>query len=99
MRRLSTPGGHPSGSANGVNTHRRVVGSNEGFLQPFYWTPDGGVRGLPTLGGDLGLPQDLNEFGQIAGASVTAGGAVRAVVWIPTAGPLVMAPKDEDNAD
>jgi hypothetical protein len=94
MRRLSTPGGHPSESANAVNTHRRVVGNNADFLLPFFWTPGGGVRGLPTLGGDRGLPNDLNEFGQIAGASVTAGGAVRAVLWTPTAGPLVVAPTD-----
>ena len=95
MRRLSTPGGHPSASANAVNTHRRVVGSNVDFLQPFFWTPGGGVRGLPTLGGGQGLPRDLNEFGQIAGASVTAGGAVRAALWTPTAGPLASEAPDD----
>jgi probable HAF family extracellular repeat protein len=95
MRRLSTPGGQPSASANAVNAHRRVVGNNADFVEPFFWTPGGGVRGLPTLGGGLGLPRDLNEFGQIAGASVTAGGAVRAVLWTPIVGPLARVATDE----
>jgi probable HAF family extracellular repeat protein len=95
MRRLSTPGGHPSASANAINTHRRVVGENADFLLPFLWTPGSGVRGLPTLGGGQGQPNDLNEFGQIAGTSVTAGGSLRAVLWTPTAGPLAVAPTDE----
>ena len=56
------------------------------------------MSALPTLGGDQGLPIDLNEFGQIAGTSVTAGGALRAVLWTPTAGPLAVAPMDQLGA-
>ena len=44
-----------------------------------------------------GMPNDLNEFGQIAGAT-DRGGAVRAVLWTPTAGPLAVAPTDEGAA-
>jgi hypothetical protein len=66
-------------------------------LQVISGTPSSGVRILPTLGGDRGLPFDLNEFGQIAGASLTAGGGVRAVVWTPTEGPLAVAPEAEGS--
>jgi hypothetical protein len=38
----------------------------------------------------------LNEFGQIAGTSVTAAGEARAALWIPTSGPLAMAPAEGD---
>jgi hypothetical protein len=44
---------------------------------------------LPTLGSDLGQPTDLNERGLIAGASVTAEGAIRAVIWTPTNWPAI----------
>ena len=57
------------------------------------------MRPLPTLGGDQGQPNDLNEFGQIAGTSVTAGGGLRAVLWTPTAGPLAVAPMDADGSN
>jgi probable HAF family extracellular repeat protein len=90
MRRLSSP--DSTESANAVNTHRRVVGQNEGLFSPFVWIPGSGVEFLPTLGGDRGLPNDINEFGQIAGASETAGAGARAVLWTPTAGPLAVRP-------
>jgi hypothetical protein len=98
MRSLGTLGGNPNSFARAVNTHRRVVGAGftrDDFLLPFLWTPASGMRRLPTLGGDRGLPNDLNEFGQIAGASETATGAIRAALWTPTAGPLAVAPTDE----
>ncbi len=98
MRSLGTPSGNPSAGANAVNTHRRVVGTTADFFQPFLWTPGDGMSGLPTLGGGQGQPNDLNEFGLIAGTSVTAGGALRAVLWTPTAGPLAVPPTDEATA-
>jgi hypothetical protein len=98
MRSLGSIDGDPSLSANAVNTHRRVVGHRADFFHPFLWTPTAGLSPLPTLGGTQGQPQDLNEFGQIAGASVTAAGESRAVLWIPTAGPLAVAPADADAA-
>jgi probable HAF family extracellular repeat protein len=94
MRSLGSPGGNPSAGAHAVNTHRRVVGTTGDFFDPFVWTPGNGLRPLPTLGGGQGEPDDLNEFGQIAGTSVTAGGGLRAVLWTPTAGPLSVAPTD-----
>jgi hypothetical protein len=52
---------------------------------PFLWTPERGMHRLPTLGGDHGQPLDVNEFGQIAGNSVTAQGATHAALWTPSA--------------
>jgi probable HAF family extracellular repeat protein len=99
MRSLGTPDGNTSAGANAVNTHRRVVGTTEDFFHPFLWTPGDGMRPLSTLGGGQGQPNDINEFGQIAGTSVTAGGALRAVLWTPTAGPLAVAPTDAGGSD
>jgi probable HAF family extracellular repeat protein len=90
MRSLGTVAGNPSAGANAVNTHRRVVGTTADFFHPFIWIPGDGKTRLPTLGGHQGQPNDLNEFGQIAGASVRTGGAVRAVLWTPIAGPLAV---------
>ena len=91
MRSLGTPDGNPSAGATAVNTHRRVVGTTADFFHPFFWTPGDGMGELPTLRGLQGQPNDMNEFGQIAGTSVTAGGALRAVLWTPIAGPLLVA--------
>ena len=90
MRSLGSPGGNPEFLvANGVNTHRRVVGFHD---LPFLWTPGGGIQQLPTLGGPNGLAWDINEFGQIVGTTSTAGNRVRATLWTPTAGPLAVSP-------
>jgi probable HAF family extracellular repeat protein len=94
MRSLGSPGGNPSAGAHAVNTHRRVVGTSGDFFNPFIWIPGNGLQPLPTLRGGQAEPDDLNEFGQIAGTSVTAGGELRAVLWTPTAGPLAAAPTD-----
>ena len=74
----------PYAGANAINTHRRVVGTTADFFHPFLWTPEAGMpAALPTLRGHQGQPNDMNELAQIAGTSVTAGGALRAVLWIP----------------
>ncbi len=73
-------------------------GTAQEIPHPFLWMPGVGLSPLPTLGGTQGQPPDLNEFGQIAGASITAAGEIRAALWIPTAGPLVVAPPDVDAA-
>jgi hypothetical protein len=95
MRSLGTLRGALSASAFSVNTHQWIVGSSifvedEAFL-PFIWTPGRGMRQLPTLGGDNGQANDLNEFGQIAGVDVTAQGEIRAALWTPTGGPAAAA--------
>jgi probable HAF family extracellular repeat protein len=97
MRSLGTLDGAPDAGADAINTHRRVVGTSADFFHPFVWTPGDGMRRLPTLGGDQGQPIDLNEFGQIAGTSVTSGGSLRAVLWTPTAGPLAVAPPTDEE--
>jgi probable HAF family extracellular repeat protein len=86
-----------------VNSHQRVVGqsysdedSGEGS-QPFLWTPGGGMQRLPSLGGGGEIAQELNEFGQIVGASNTAQGLPHATLWTPTAGPLAVAPQDPNR--
>ncbi|HUR02360.1 MAG TPA: hypothetical protein VM347_07470, partial [Nonomuraea sp.] len=68
------------------------------FFHPFIWIPGDGKSRLPTLGGHQGQPNDLNEFGQIAGTSVRAGGALRAVLWTPAAGPLAVGPTNDAAA-
>jgi uncharacterized membrane protein len=84
-----------SASAFGVNTHQWVVGSSifvaqEVFLA-FIWTPGRSMRQLPTLGGNNGQANDLNEFGQIAGVSATAQGDFRAALWTPAGSLLAVA--------
>ena len=91
MRSLGTLRGEQSSFAQDINTHRMVVGHHAEFRLPFLWTPGRGMRQLPTLGGDQGLPNSLNEFGQIAGTSMTAQGDFRAALWTPAGGPLVVA--------
>ena len=48
----------------------------------------------PRFEGGQGYTRHLNEFGQIAGFSITGTGALRAALWTPTAGPLAVAPAD-----
>ena len=74
------------------------MGHGEDFRHPFVWVPGEGLHLLPTLGGVNGQPVDVNEFGEIAGGSVTAAGEVRAALWIPAAGPLALAPAEAHAA-
>lgn len=73
------------------------MGTTADFFHPFLWTPGDGMRRLPTLAGHQGQPNDLNEFGRIAGTSVTARSTLRAVLWTPTAGPLAVAAAAEGD--
>lgn len=90
MRSLGTLGKHLSSGAQAVNTHQRVAGS-AGPIIPILWTPEHGMRRLPTLGGGQGFPRHMNEFGQIVGFSTNEAGTVRAALWTPVAGPLAVA--------
>lgn len=99
MRSLGSPGGDPDVTATGINTHRRVVGlsfpEGEVELLPFLWYPGHRIRHLPTLGGPNGQARGINEFGQIAGTTMTARNAIRATLWTPISGPLAVAPSEE----
>lgn len=103
LRSLGTLHGLPSSFATHVNSHQRVVGhsysdeDSDEDSQPFLWTPGRGMQPLPTLGGGGVLAIDLNEFGQIVGASTTAQGANHATLWTPTAGPLAVAEQDPNR--
>jgi probable HAF family extracellular repeat protein len=80
-----------------VNTHRQVVGGADPPSQitfPALWTPNGRVRRLPTLGGDIGdgfvgEVHHINEFGRMIGYSRILSGANHATLWTPSAGPLL----------
>jgi probable HAF family extracellular repeat protein len=92
MRSLGTLPRLPGSFAAGVNTHQRVIGygfSDETTV-PFLWIPGSGMQPLPTLGGPGGVAEELNEFGQIAGAITAADGVSHATLWTPTAGPLAV---------
>ncbi len=97
MRSLGALGTRPFIDARGINTHRRIVGISGSADRdlPILWTPDLGIRRLPDLGGGRGHATDLNEFGQIVGTTNSARGAIRATLWTPIAGPLVVAPSEE----
>jgi probable HAF family extracellular repeat protein len=108
MRSIGTLGGQFPNRAFSVNTHRRVVGISlagdvgTNYL-PFLWTPGGGMRRLPQpRPGSQGDANDLNEFGEIVGSSFItrpSGEAEdHALLWTPTAGPLAVAPPEEDAA-
>jgi probable HAF family extracellular repeat protein len=108
MRSLGTLGGQFFNRAFSVNTHRWVVGMSQpgdvgtNFL-PFLWTPGGGMRRLPQpRPGSSGEANDLNEFGKIVGGSFitrpSGEAEFHALLWTPTAGPLVVAPTDEAAA-
>lgn len=58
------------------------------------------MRPLPTLGGDFGEAIYLNEFGNIIGRITNARGRLRATLWTPTPGPvLVESPEQWDEAE
>lgn len=61
------------------------------IVRPFLWTPELGLRRLPTLAGGFSHDAlDLNEFGAIPGYSTTSEGDVHATLRTPTVGPLLV---------
>jgi probable HAF family extracellular repeat protein len=71
------------GSATAINIHDLKVGLLSGF-------PNGPViferrkpTPLPTLGGPGGEADDVNDAGQVAGASATSANNPHAVLWVP----------------
>jgi probable HAF family extracellular repeat protein len=75
--------------ARGVNSDGIVVGfdldpRDDGFsLDAWLRRTDGMVQYLPELAAGNARAEWINRFGTIAGSSMTAGGAVRAVIWRP----------------
>jgi probable HAF family extracellular repeat protein len=76
---LGTFGSIQSASAYDINDAGQVVG--EAASRAFVWQ-NGAMTALGTLGGNAGIAQAINAFGQSAGASTAAiGSASRAVRW------------------
>ncbi len=89
---LGSLGGTMLGTAAAVNDRGEVVGASDlsselpGFpgvqLHSFVWTKDGGMQDLGTVGGDFsGLPTQINNDGQVVGASCDINGNCRAFLW------------------
>jgi probable HAF family extracellular repeat protein len=102
MRSLGTLRVVPNSFATAVNTHRRIAGtafSEDRALElPVLWRRESGLRRLPTLGGESGQVQGINEFGLIVGRTATAAGPAHATLWVPADGPLLVASTDEEDA-
>jgi|GEM_PF-1368429 len=86
MTSLGTLGGDESIAAD-INDTGQVVGGAQDFsgnYRPFRWQ-NGTMSDLGTLGGDSVRPdhraQAINNSGDIAGRSYTAGGAAHAFLW------------------
>ena len=89
MRSLGTLGDRRHAFVNDVNSHHHAAGGGfdrNDFIVAFLWTPAKGLARLPTLGGPRGLPEDVNEFGQIVGTTETVTGELHATLWTPSAG-------------
>lgn len=75
--------GHSSW-ATGINNAREVAGT--GYIdayrrtRAFHWA-NGVLTILPTLGGQVGSGNKINDAGQIVGSSSTASGYLHATVW------------------
>ena len=86
---IGTLGGS-SATPRAINQQGRVIGDsltagdNPGALHGFTWTKTGGMTDL-TLGGPS-RTSAVNDFGQVVGASATAGGANHAYSWTPGGG-------------
>lgn len=81
---LPVLGSSSGGSADDLNNDGVIVGSLSGednTPRPVRWAADGTPFALPTLGGDLGVAEGVNDQGQIVGWSWTAEGNQHATLW------------------
>lgn len=77
--------------AYGVNNGRMVVGSSRsgaGLYEAYYWTPDGGIQGLSSLGGPTGscasAANAVSANNVIVGYAAGGPNAFAAVRWVNT---------------
>jgi probable HAF family extracellular repeat protein len=82
--------GLPMVQVNGLNDQGQVVGLSKivsgeyGEWRGFVWTPGQGMEALGTLeGGWASGAYAINNAGQVAGYSMNASDAYRAVLWTP----------------
>jgi probable HAF family extracellular repeat protein len=85
MRSLGSLDGRAHSFGNDVNSAHLVVGGSfdTDSIIAHFWTPHGGLVPLPTPGGARGLPEDVNELGQIVGNFETADGRIHATLLVP----------------
>ena len=75
--------------ATDINNNGRIVGFTNANLQPKPATWYRGLRTiLPTLGGQNGLVNDINQKDEAVGYSQTATGLQRATLWVDAARPV-----------
>ena len=94
MQDLGTLGGAlPLSRAYAVNNVGQVVGASYDNRGPFessahatLWVPGQGIQELGTLGGVRGYARDINDKGQVVGASQTAAGPLHAFRWTQSEG-------------
>jgi hypothetical protein len=87
MQSLGSLDGRPYSFGNDVNSDLLVVGGSlrADSIIAHLWTRRTGLVPLPTLGGARGLPEDVNELGQIAGNFETAAAKIHATLLVPIA--------------
>jgi probable HAF family extracellular repeat protein len=99
MKDLGKPPGSDLAFAFDINTLGQVVvlSVTSGLNQAFVWTQADGFQELVTLGGNYSQALAINERGQVAGSSSTAGGEAHAVVWQLTTSPTAALAALADN--
>lgn len=88
MTDLGKVPGFQSALAKGINQSGTIVGfvmtANFGNSRAFIWTPTGGMKLLPALGGGGGIAYAINDGGTAIGWSSVPSGAIHAVKWLPS---------------
>ncbi len=75
---------YQGGTSSGINDYGQVTGN--GGSGVFIFSPGSGIQYLPSLGGDFNQSEGINNSGQVAGYSSTAGNALHAFIYTPGSG-------------